>query len=236
MPVNRVATASAAAFAIGVLAVSVGGVGIAIAANGGSLTIGHTNVATNTTTLSNSHGAALSLHAGHGKAALLVNTSRRIRHLNASLLAGSSAKALKTSGSAAFTGYGGKKEGVLRTSGTMIAETARLAAGTYYVSSYAEVAVPTDEPVGCRLSTSNLAGKADFNSSTESTSAGIQSIAETAPLAAKKGQRIGYFCRLGASSDSTVIFEAGLTAIRVDSSAKGKTAHGGAESLVRPKR
>ena len=79
---------------IGTLAVVVGGVGVATAANGGSLKLGHKNKATKTTTLTDKHGTPLSLVGKASQPPLKVNSSKQVAHLNASLLDGRSAAQL----------------------------------------------------------------------------------------------------------------------------------------------
>lgn len=80
-----------AAFAAGVFATLVLGAGTAVAANGGSLVLGHNNAETAATTLTNTHGTALALKAKAGHAPLTVNNTTEVKHLNADLLDGKSA-------------------------------------------------------------------------------------------------------------------------------------------------
>jgi hypothetical protein len=79
-------------------AVLVGGVNLAAyAANGHPLLLGHRNHETKTATVSNSgKGAALSLKTRRSSPPLKVNSSKRVKHLNADALDGASAAALRT--------------------------------------------------------------------------------------------------------------------------------------------
>jgi hypothetical protein len=91
---RQLAGLSVVAGAIGVLCLAVGSLGVATAANGGSLILGHRNTATKTTTLTDKHGTPLSLVGKKSKPPLKVNSSKRVKHLNASLLGGESASTL----------------------------------------------------------------------------------------------------------------------------------------------
>jgi hypothetical protein len=71
MITRRFIAGGAAVGAIGLLSLTIAGAGIAAAANGGSLILGHSNTATATTTLRDSHGTPLSLVATHGSGAQL---------------------------------------------------------------------------------------------------------------------------------------------------------------------
>jgi hypothetical protein len=227
MKINQLGV-SAVSAALGVLVISVTGVGVAVASNGGSLTIGHTNTATKVTTLSNKKGTVLSLKAGHGKAALKVNTTKQITHLNASLVGGSSAAQLKTSGSAAVTPFNGSKVGKLVVSTSLVASTAALSAGTYYVTAFVDTDVPSNAEVGCTLSTTDTTGSDVLIPSTESDLPGTQSISETSPVTVTAGQRIGFYCGVfdPVVTTTAAVLNAGLTAIRVDSSSTGTTLPG----------
>ena len=103
MNLGQLAGRSVVAGGIGVLCLVVGGLGVATAANGGSLVLGHHNSATSTTTLKDGKGTPLSLVGKKSKPPLKVNSSKQVAHLNASLLGGQSASALRTTGSGAIT-------------------------------------------------------------------------------------------------------------------------------------
>jgi hypothetical protein len=103
MNVKKVLGRGTTAVAIGVLSVAVGGLGVAAAANGGSLTLGHSNSATKTTTLKDSKGTPLSLSGKKTSPPLKVNSSVKVKHLNADEVDGLSAGKLATSGSGVQT-------------------------------------------------------------------------------------------------------------------------------------
>ncbi len=91
-------------FAIGALtAVVIAGTGTAVAANGGSFLLGKKNTATTTTTLSNSKGTPLSLQGKKSAPPLKVNSTKKVKNLNADKVDGKSSSdfALK----AGSTGY-----------------------------------------------------------------------------------------------------------------------------------
>jgi hypothetical protein len=91
---RELAGRSVVAGVIGTLCLAVGGLGVATAANGGSLVLGHHNTATSTTTLKNDRGTPLALVGKKSKPPLKVNSSKQVKHLNASLLDGESASTL----------------------------------------------------------------------------------------------------------------------------------------------
>ena len=82
----RILRSGVAVGAIGALSIVVGGLGVATAANGGSLILGHSNSATSTTTLTDPDGTPLSLVGKSSKPPLKVSSSAQVPHLNASLL------------------------------------------------------------------------------------------------------------------------------------------------------
>jgi len=137
-PQNRVTISRYVATAvIGTLALVVGGVGVATAANGGSLVLGHNNKATRTTTLTDKHGTPLALVGKASKPPLAVNSSKQVAHLNASLLGGRPASQL---GPHAYVGHfnAPSSDGVAVSLDfdhpTQLAATSVLPAGTYLVS------------------------------------------------------------------------------------------------------
>ena len=93
---------SAAAGAIGMLCVVVGGIGIATATNGGSLVLGQSNSATHTTTLKDTKGSPLSLVTKKSKPPLTVNSKALVKNLNAGELGGLSATQLSTGSGVQF--------------------------------------------------------------------------------------------------------------------------------------
>jgi hypothetical protein len=88
MALRHLATRTTAVLAIGVMTVAVSGLGIADAANGGSLRLGHSNAATKTTTLKDSKGTPLSLVGKASKPPLKVNSKKLVSKLNAQFVGG----------------------------------------------------------------------------------------------------------------------------------------------------
>lgn len=215
---------SAALGAIGILSVAVGSVGVATAANGGSLTLGHGNTATKTTTLTDSRGTPLSLRAKHGKPPLKVNSSTKVKHLNADELDGSSASALATSGSGASTNFPDGNRGILTTSPTRVARTARLQKGSYFISASTSGFVSGTDPVmQCFVTTGGPTAKDEDNSSmAEGIFVGVP---VTAVLSVTKGQRISQFCFVTATTPAPTgqISQAGIIATRIANARKGTT-------------
>lgn len=209
---------------MGAVVLMVGGLGVATAADGGSLVLGHHNSATTVTSLANSKGTALALKAKKGKPALSVNTPVQIKHLNSSLLDGSTAGALKTTGSAAATNYGYSKSNTVSNSASTVASTAKLSKGTYYVVATAAVGVPPGHSGRCGVTTadvSTLVGQlyeAEGSADTDSASTTLTSVLA---VPVTKGQTIKEYCWLTGLSGFLNISYAAITAIRVDSSTTG---------------
>jgi hypothetical protein len=204
--------------AIGMLSVVIGGIGVATAANGGSLVLGHSNTATSTTTLSNSKGTPLALKARHGKAPLKVNSSTKVRHLNADKLDGSSAAALATSGAGVSTNYPDGDRGIVTIKLTKVTQTRPLAKGTYFVSASVSATLPDADFLTC-LVTASAPTSRDEDDAAFATG-GAVSLPETEVIAVKAGQRITQYCELEPSgppavTDTAEVSQAGLTAIRV---------------------
>ena len=72
-----------------------GGIGVTMAATGGTFLLGKSNSAGATTSLTNSAGTALSLNSKAGTAPLKVNRTTKVSHLNADLLDGLDSSALQ---------------------------------------------------------------------------------------------------------------------------------------------
>jgi hypothetical protein len=79
---------SSSAFVAGAIVALVLGTGTAYAANGGIFRLGRSNSATQTTTLSNTHGTALKLNSKAGQPSLRVNRTAKVPSLNSDLLDG----------------------------------------------------------------------------------------------------------------------------------------------------
>jgi hypothetical protein len=211
--------------AIGMLSVVIGGIGVATAANGGSLVLGHSNTATSTTTLSNSKGTPLSLKARHGKAPLKVNSSTKVRHLNADKLDGSSAAGLATSGSGVSTNYPDGNRGIVPEKLTRITRTHALAKGTYFVSSSVSVTMTNaTDTLSCVLTTAAPTNR-DGDEAAFTTGQAVI-VSQTQVIAVKAGQKITQSCIVEsetALTDNAEVSQAGLTAIRIAHTKKGTT-------------
>jgi hypothetical protein len=224
--VRQLVGRSAAVGAIGILSVAVGGLGVATAANGGSLTLGHINTATKTTTLADSSGTPLSLRAKHGKPPLRVNSTTKVKHLNADELDGSSATALATSGSGASTNFPDGSRGIVKTTPTLVTRTGRLQKGTYFVSASASAFTSSATSfLECFVTASRPTSKDEDNaSSAEGT---FVAIPETVVMSVTQGQQISQYCFVVASRPSTgQISQAGIFATRIAHVRKGTTMKG----------
>jgi hypothetical protein len=213
-----------AAGTIGGLALAVGGLGVATAANGGSLTLGHSNSATATTTLKDRKGTPLSLVGKATVPPLKVNSSKQVAHLNASLLGGKSARALSTRGSGSETSpavNNGVRLSTMIHFATRIASTARLSAGTYYVSASAWTRDGGSSGVICFIGSDS-----DYDHAyglSETPGAVYQSEALTAVVTLKTPTKIGEYCT-GAGDAGSLAYDAGIFAIKVAHSVPGVAA------------
>jgi hypothetical protein len=221
MAIRQFGARSAVVSGIGVLIVMVGGLGVATAANGGSLTLGHSNTTTKTTTIKDSHGTPLSLVGKTSKPPLKVNSSTQVPHLNSSLLGGLSSTQLATAGSSARTGVNLGLS--IDTSPTMVAQTAVLSPGTYYVlaSALLESSVggfcyvgTSDDP-----STALQWGGADGSSTADTIHTQAN---ESLPVVVTSSERIGEYCE--SNSESGDLANAGIVAIKVANDAPGTAA------------
>jgi hypothetical protein len=220
-----------AAGAIGVLTVAVGSIGIATAANGGSLTIGHANTATSTTSLKDTHGTPLSLVAGKGKAPLAVNSKTLVKHLNADELDGLSASRLgvTASGAQAFARFGSGPspsfivlpiatgKNFAGVTPVAIAKTAKLAAGTYFVSASAFV-----ETALCWVSPVKTKGSDVYGAS--ASPAAVQSVAITQVFTLKKATSLTLFCgglEPNAGHSGGGVIDQSLVAVKISHYASG---------------
>jgi hypothetical protein len=195
---------------IGALALTVGGLGIATAANGGSLVLGHHNSATNTTTLKDSHGTPLKLVGKKSKPPLKVNSSKQVSHLNASLLGGLSASQLSS-------GSGGQipvATDLTITSGTLVSQTGVLSKGTYFMN--ASALLVGDDGGFCYIGTSSNSSTALQWGGFEPASTGTADYAQSSETVAVKvttPTRYGQYCE---TNDTTgEAYDAGIFAIRI---------------------
>jgi hypothetical protein len=211
------------------LALSVGGLGVAAAANGGSLVLGHANTATHPTTLTNSHGTPLALKAKVGHPPLTVNSKALVKHLNADELDGSSASVLATSGSGASTHFGSSFRGIVGTTPTFVARTGALAKGTYYVNAAASGTFSDGASgLACFVSTSAPTAADQDSASQSTTTGGGASVPVVAVVKVTAKAKITLFCytEVMTGTPETEIAQAGITAIRIAHSAKGATLKG----------
>jgi len=228
MITRRFIGGGAAVGAIGLLSLTIAGAGIAAAANGGSLILGHSNTATATTTLRDSHGTPLSL-VGKGSAPpLKVSSSKQVNHLNASLLGGESAAQLATHGSGAqlpsALTYDGETLSTAYSASTKIAATSELSPGTYFVSASALVSESTTAGDFCFVGeTANYTGALQA-SGTQST--GFSSLGETLVVTLSSPATLGEYCYT--SGTDALAHQGGIYAIAV-----GHYTPGSAPSIIR---
>jgi hypothetical protein len=203
----------AAALAL-TLAVIFGGAGVADAATGGRLILGHANSATSTTSLSSSRSVPLSLSAPKGKAPLSVSRNVMVKNLNAQLVGGLSAASLKLSGGDGFT----QPNADIAISGdifTVVAATGQLKAGIYYVTASALVDLTTgDTGATCVIE------KKDNGLGGELASGGGDGVnfvqaAETVPVRVQNRAVLQELCLVQGSNEGTEVIDAGIFAIRV---------------------
>jgi hypothetical protein len=198
---------------IGVLALTVSGLGIATAANGGSLVLGHHNTATSTTTLKDSKGTPLSLVGKKSKPPLKVNSSKQVKHLDASLLGGQSASQLN-SGSA---GQVPPEAGISFTVDTLVSQTGVLSKGTYYVN--ASTLIQGGDGGFCYIGTSTNSATAVQWGGTEPETSGTadySQASETGIVKVTTTERLGQYCESNSGTDSA--YNAGIFAIRITGS------------------
>jgi hypothetical protein len=236
---RALARKSAAATGIGVLSVVVGGLGVATAANGGALTLGKTNTTTHTTTLKDTKGTPLALKARRGKAPLTVNSDTLVKKLNAAEVGGLSAAQLQAQGSSAqFTVNLAIPTSLIidlpPTTGTapneqlhpiVIVSTAKLAAGSYTVSASA-AGINGACWIGLTpgASSAHQVGLIGPDAGTA---------AETSIVKVSKGQRIREYCAGATSSNQNEVISAGITSVRLGSTAPGVATIGNGTPMSR---
>jgi hypothetical protein len=225
MITRRFIGGGAAVGAIGLLSLTIAGAGIAAAANGGSLILGHSNTATATTTLRDSHGTPLSLVGKASAPPLKVSSAKQVNHLNASLLGGESAAQLATHGSGAQTPDPSNFGESLSTAGaasTKIAATSELSPGTYFVSASAEVWESSTAGDFCFVGkTANYTGALQFSGSE---SQGVSELGETLVVTLSSPATLGEYCY---TIGTALRYDGGIYAIAV-----GHYTPGSAPSIV----
>jgi hypothetical protein len=211
-----------AAGAIAVLSLTVGAVGIATAANGGSLLLGRANHATSTTTLTNSTGTALSLVAGNGKPPLRVNSKTLVKNLNAERLDGLTASSFGATASVGESN-GTIAEGVPSTvtdlpaptgSGTTFAYRPVLLAATNTLPTGVYVANATALGYGslCWINTTATFGHEDFG---DSSSTSFTSVSVSGVFRLKTASRLRLYCAGTNSANGGAVVDQTLTAIHL---------------------
>jgi hypothetical protein len=219
---RQLAGRSVVAGGIGALCLAAGGLGVATAANGGSLVLGQHNTATSTTTLKSSDGTPLSLVGTKSKPPLSVNSSRRVKHLNASLLGGQSARQLAVVGSAVQSKTNDASPGTAlsidSSAATLVARTGHLARGTYFVSASALLHATSADGGFCFVARDS--DGADALEYGGAGTAGYLQAAETVVAKVKASQTLGEYC-YGKSAGVTE-YNAGMLAVRVADSKHGK--------------
>jgi hypothetical protein len=227
MITRRFIAGGAAVGAIGLLSLTIAGAGIAAAANGGSLILGHSNTATSTTTLRDSHGTPLSLVGKASAPPLKVSSSKQVNHLNASLLGGESAAQLATHGSGAQLPDPNTYEESLSTTysaSTKIAATSELSPGTYFVSASAEVSESTTDGDRCFVGkTANATSGLQFSGAS---STGFSELGATLVVTLSSPARLGEYCF--SFGTGAWAYDGGIYAISV-----GHYTHGSAPSIIR---
>jgi hypothetical protein len=216
----------AIAAALGSVAIATAGTGIATAANGGSLILGHRNHSGTTTTLATHHGVPLALRGPKSAAPLRVSSHHKVAHLNASLLDGKTATALATSGSGAQIDPHAYPHGLALTTqvhfATAVAATAKLKAGSYAVTATAVTRGGGSFGVTCIVGTGT--DPDDAYSQSINNSGDWEPQAQTLLATLAKPGKLIESCESGDSSG--LLYEAGITAIRV--------AHANAGSALKP--
>ena len=196
------------------LAVIFGGAGVADAATGGRLILGHANSASSTTSLSSSAGVPLALSAPKGKAPLTVSRNVMVKNLNAQLVGGLSAASVKLSGGDGFTQ---PNADIPITSDvfTKVAATGELKAGIYYVAATALVALTSgDTGATCVIEKKNNDEGAEFASGGGNGVNFVQA-AETVPVRLQSRDALQELCNVDGSNEGTEVIDAGIFAIRV---------------------
>jgi hypothetical protein len=224
------------------LSLAVGGIGIATAANGGSLLLGHHNKATSTTTLTDKKGTPLSLIGKKSKPPLKVNSSKLVKNLNAAKLGGLTPDQLSTGSSATFkfdlaTALAGGNTRVIElplavTNGSkttfhpvQVARTAPLPAGTYMTTAVA--ILQGDAGALCYLSTGGtFPGK--YAVGVTDLSGGVaQEAVETDAVTIAAQQHITEYCfnaDANSSDDPAFVASSVITSVRVAKNLPGVVA------------
>jgi hypothetical protein len=199
-------------------AVLVGGANLtAYAVNGHPLLIGKSNSETSTLTLvNNGKGPALRLKSGKTSAPLAVNTSKRVRSLNADQVDGKSAKALETH-PVTYTIPGA-------TTMPFSFQLNGLPAGSYIGSFNIAATTGSTSVLVCNLSSGNTVNVLDYGSSS-----GFIAVSSASALLAKhNGTALDFSC-----SDGTAIYPGPEFSSTVTLTPVDKPKHGSSAPTIR---
>lgn len=215
-----------AAVGIAVLAVAVGAIGVADAADGGNLLLGRLNTATHMTTLKDATGTPLALRADKAKPPLVVNSTVLVKHLNAAKVGGLSAAQLGGSGSAAGFGFNLSKltktksvplpkakkiKQGYQVSPVGVVSTAKLGRGSYIVTG-----TEFGQDALCWLGTTPQPNKAH-----QLGLSGEGSAAETMAFTLSGAARISEYCATTSTTERGAVLSAGISAVHVGEYAGG---------------
>jgi hypothetical protein len=202
------------------------------AATGGNFILGKANSETTQATLTNTKGTPLKLAAPAGTAPLKVSNSTQVAGLNAQYLGGMTAAQVATGGDG-FTLNGTNTP--LVPVYTLVAGTGALPAGTYYVTATAFMFIGGGDQYGL-CDTVRLSDGAIIARGGGSVLGGayyIQSAA-TAAVSVTAGDKLQEYCWVGGTSNTSIAYNAGITAIRVLSSSGTTPIRAGRSSAALP--
>jgi hypothetical protein len=216
--------------AIGALALTVGSLGVATAANGGSLVLGHKNTATKTTTLTDKKGTPLSLVGKTSKPPLTVNSSKQVSKLNASLLDGKSASAIATAGAAVAEAVGGtagvgvhenatggsEAISASQATTTLIASLGSLPAGTYFMQSSTETNESGTAGTFCYIGTTENPSDGFNYGQAASSTAGFATESVSTTVTLTTPTTVGSYCFTDGST--SVWYNGSISALKITKS------------------
>jgi hypothetical protein len=200
------------------LALVLGGAGGAAAANGAPFLLGSANRETATASLTDTKGTPLSLSAPAGKTPLKVNRRTLVKNLNAQYISGFAASRLAVLGGEMYTPPGTNTP--INSTPKLLVTTGPLPAGIYYVTATAELNLdPNDVNGHCWIGTGSSHQEPGINlgGGDQPPGGGAVQAAETAPVRINARDSIGEWCR-SAGNNSSIVEDAGITAIRIISS------------------
>jgi hypothetical protein len=202
--------------AVAAVALVIGGAGVADAATGGNFILGGTNIASSTSVLTDTTGIPLSLNAVAGQQPFSVNNAVQVNRLNAQYVGGESAAQLQSSGGVGITSPEVKIALADGKAATTVASTGALPAGTYYVSATA-LAYGAGDAVFCIVPAT--APTATTNWGGGGGDAEFVQAAETNVVTVPANTIVSEACY--GTAGGQFAYNAGITAIRIDSSSVG---------------